>query len=395
MADRPADPSAPGNPSDGPTDGPTDATGVGPAAMRADAVMALLHARLATLADGDPVAEPLVTTSTFRLGDQPPPDAIYGRYETANVRAAEDRLSHVEGAPCILFAAGMGAIAATILATCRTGDVVLVPADGYFHSRVLLGDVLAPFGISARECPTPDLATADLDGIRLILAETPSNPRLDLLDLAALSARSRAAGALLAIDNTFCTGLIQRPLDLGADIVVAADTKAAGGHSDLILGHAATRDPAIEARLRDVRKFAGMVPGPFEAWMLSRSLETLDLRLERMCANAAALARHLSDAGVAVRYPGLADHPGHALARRQMPAFGHVLGATFADRAAAEAFLSESGILPATSFGGTHTSADRRARWGDDVPEGFLRISAGIEPVAALTARVAQGLSAI
>ena len=359
-------------------------------------VMAMLHARTARLADGEPVAEPLVTTSTFRLGDQPPPDAIYGRYATPNVQACEARLAHLEGAPAVLFPSGMAAIAAVMMASCRAGDRVVLPSDGYFHSRVLAGDVLEALGIEARLVPTPELLAAPLDGAALVLVESPSNPALDLVDLAALAARCRAVGARLCVDNTFSTGLGQRPLALGADLAVAADTKAAGGHSDLILGHVATLDAALEARIRDVRKFAGAIPGPFEAWMLSRSLETLEIRLERMHRNAAALAQRLAaHAAVAVRWPGLPSHPQHALAQRQMLAPGFILGATFEGRAAAERFREAAGILSATSFGGTHTSADRRARWGDAVPEGFLRISAGIEPTAPLLAAVERGLAAL
>ena len=358
------------------------------------AAMRMLHQRTARLAEGEPVAEPLVTTSTFRLGDQPPADAIYGRYATPNVMACEARLAELEGAPCTLFAAGMGAIAGVMLATLNAGARVVLPADGYFHARVLAADILAPFGIEAVEVPTLRMAEADLTGAALVLVETPSNPGLDLVDIRALADRAHAAGARLAVDNTFCTGLLQRPLAHGADIVVAADTKAAGGHSDLILGHAATQDATLDERLRAVRKFAGMIPGPFEAWMLSRSLETLELRMERMCANAAMLAETLAP-HAEVSWPGLPGHPGHDLGRRQMAAPGLVLGATFASRRAAERFTRQAGLLEATSFGGTHTSVDRRARWGDAVPEGFLRISAGIEPTEALRAAVAGALDAL
>ncbi|WP_308915626.1 PLP-dependent transferase [Jannaschia sp. LMIT008] len=360
------------------------------------AAMRLLHHRTAALAVGDPVAEPLVATSTFRLGDgDPAPDAIYGRYATANVEAAEGRLAHVEGAPCILFPAGMGAIGATMLACAGAGDRVVVPSDGYMHSRVVLRDILAPLGVEGVEVPTLDLPDADLDGVALVLAETPSNPGLDVIDVAALAERCRAAGTRLAVDNTFCTGFLQRPLDLGADVVVSADTKAAGGHSDLILGHAATRDAALGDRLRAIRKFMGMIPGPFEAWMLSRSLETLEVRLDRMCANAAAVVASMAEAGLPVSWPGLPSHPQHALAMRQMRDPGYVFGVTLPDRATAMRFLDRSGILSATSFGGTHTSADRRGRWGDAVPEGYLRISAGIEPTGPLLDAVRRGMAAL
>ncbi|WGH79667.1 cystathionine gamma-lyase [Jannaschia ovalis] len=360
-------------------------------------VLSLLHARTAGLADGDPVAEPLLSTSTFRLGDQPAPDAIYGRYATPTVQGCEARLERVEGAPSLLFASGMAAIAAVMLSVLKAGDRVLLPADGYFHTRVLAGDVLAPLGIEMVTAPTRELAEAPLDGVALVLVETPSNPALDLIDLAALSARCKAAGALLAVDNTFCTGLLQRPLAMGADITLASDTKAAGGHSDLILGHVATRDAGLMEKLAATRKFAGAIPGPFEAWMLSRSLETLELRLDRMCRSAQAVAALLAaDDRLVIRYPGLPDHPDHALAQAQMHAPGFVIGATFPDRAAAERFIDGAGcILPATSFGSTHTSADRRARWGDAVPEGFLRLSIGIEPEGPLLDAMAAGLAAV
>ncbi|MFO6464354.1 cystathionine gamma-lyase [Jannaschia sp. KMU-145] len=360
-------------------------------------VLDLLHHRTSRLADGDPVAEPMVSTSTFRLGDQPAPDAIYGRYATPTVQACEARLAAVEGAPSLLFASGMAAIAGVMLSVLKTGDRVLVPADGYFHTRVLAGETLAPLGVEMVTVPTREMLGADLSDVALVLVETPSNPALDLIDLGALSARCRAAGALLAVDNTFCTGLLQRPLALGADITLASDTKAAGGHSDLILGHVATVDADLMERLAATRKFTGAIPGPFEAWMLSRSLETLELRLERMCRSARSVAERLaSDDRVAVRFPGLADHPDHALARTQMHAPGFVIGATFPDRTAADRFIAAAGcILPATSFGSTHTSADRRARWGDAVPEGFLRLSIGIEPEAPLLSAIDRGLAAL
>lgn len=361
--------------------------------MRDAAAFALLRHRIAGLAPGEPVAEPLVSTSTFVLGDAPPPDAIYGRYANPTMTGAEERLAAIEGAPCVLSASGMAAIAGAVTAL-GPGGTVVVPSDGYFHSRVLVRDVLGPLGLPSREVATGDVGAADLSDASVVLVETPSNPGLEVVDVAALAARCRAAGARLVVDNTFCTGLIQRPLEMGADVVVSADTKAAGGHSDLLLGHAATADAAIEARLRDVRKFTGAVPGAFECWLLSRSLETLELRLERMCRNAAALADLIAQA-VPVSYPGRADHPGRALAARQMAAPGLVLGAIFPDRAAAERFVAGAGIVSATSFGGTHTSADRRARWGDAVPEGFLRIAAGVEPTAPLIEAAGRGLAAL
>lgn len=361
-----------------------------------EAVFQLLHHRTNRIGTGDPVAEPLVTTSNFKIDDQYSPDALYARYATPNVQATEAKLALIEGAPTRLFASGMAAISAVMLATLKAGDRVLLPSDGYFHTRIVADDILAPMGIETVTAPSLDLTVTDLTGMALVLAETPSNPDLHLLDLACLAARCAAAGAVLAIDNTFATGLLQRPLDLGADIVVASDTKASGGHSDLILGHVACRDARRLDRIEAVRKFTGSIPGAFEAWMLGRSLDTLELRLARMCENAAAAADMLAaHPQTQVTYPGRPDHPAHTLAAAQMRAPGFLLGLTLPDVAAADRFVAAAGILPATSFGGTHTSADRRARFGDAVPDGFLRVSLGIEPTSALLDALRRGHAAI
>src|SRR5262249_19374767 len=191
------------------------------------------------------------------------------------------------------------------------------------------------------------------------------------------------AGALVAVDNTTPTVLGQQPLALGADFVVASDTKALTGHSDLILGHVATREAAWAKRLRTWRTQFGAIPGPMEVWLAHRSLGTLDVRLERMSANALAVAQFLSGRPdvLRVRYPGLPGDPAHAVATRQMTQFGPVVNFELASAAAAEKVLNTCRlVLQATSFGGLQTTAERRARWGGDkLPEGFIRLSAGCE----------------
>jgi cystathionine gamma-lyase len=191
------------------------------------------------------------------------------------------------------------------------------------------------------------------------------------------------------------TPLGQQPLELGADAVVYSDTKVLNGHSDLVFGHVASRDAAILDRVEEWRRVCGAIPGPFEAWQLLRSLETLELRVARMHDNALALAHALAGhpAVRAVTYPGLATHPGHALARSQMRGFGALVGVTLADREAAEGFIARCRYLrPTTSFGGLHSSAERRARWRDAVPDGFIRLSAGCEPTQALCAEILRAL---
>jgi cystathionine gamma-lyase len=221
---------------------------------------------------------------------------------------------------------------------------------------------------------------------------------MDVCDIRLLSEAAHRHGALIAVDNTTPTALGQQPLALGADISVASDTKSLTGHSDLVLGHVAVKDPALDARIAGWRKLSGSIVGPMEAWLALRSLATLPLRLEKQSQNALAIAQFLeTQPGVrGVRYPGLKTHPAHALAARQMRFFGPVVGFELPDRAAAERFLQASHLLvEASSFGGIVSSAERRARWGgDDVSEGFIRLSAGCEAIDDLLADLGQALQA-
>jgi cystathionine gamma-lyase len=257
---------------------------------------------------------------------------------------------------------------------------------------------LVPIGIVVDQVATADTAARALDGYRLVWVETPSNPGLDLADIAAIARKAKTAKAVLVVDNTTMTPLGQRPLDLGADVVVSADTKALNGHSDVLFGHVSSRDQALIGAVRDWRKIAGSIPGPFEAWLVHRGLETLEVRLSRMCANAQLLAERLSahQKVVALSYPGLASHPAHALARAQMTSGGHLVALTLADRAAADRFLERCEFVRAsTSFGGVHTSAERRARWGDAVAEGFIRLSVGCEPGELLWRSIERALEVV
>ncbi len=360
-------------------------------------MFAMLHARARALRPGDSVAEPLTPTSIFYLPDEPAPERVYGRIGNPTVTAVEDRLAVLENAPAVLFSSGMAAYTAAILATAKAGDTVLLLSDGYYAARNLMDEILTGFGVVSKTCPTAEIETVPLDGVRLAIVETPTNPHLDVIDIAALAARCRAAGCLLAVDNTVCTALTQQPLDLGADLVIVSDTKSMAGHSDLLLGHVASRDPVLMEKVVQARTLAGAIASPFDAWLLLRGMETLELRLARMGETAARAAEMLKgDAAVGtVRYPGLADDPAFGTARRQMTHPGFLIGATFHDKAAADRFISASrAFVPATSFGGLHSSADRRARWGDAVPEGFLRLSIGVEPGDELLRRVGVGLKA-
>jgi cystathionine gamma-lyase len=242
-------------------------------------------------------------------------------------------------------------------------------------------------------------ARGGLAGTRLVLLETPSNPQLDVCDIAAVARAAHAAGALVAVDNTTATPLGQRPLSLGADLTIGSDTKALTGHSDLLLGHVSTTDDALYARVQAWRNHSGATPGPFEAWLGHRSMSTLDLRLARQAANAAAVADVLagSPAVTGVRWPWRAGDPSFALAERQMLRPNGVVSAELADEAAVTALLAATRLwTAATSFGGVHSTIDRRAQWGGDaVAPGFVRLSCGIEDTADLVADLAAGLAVL
>jgi cystathionine gamma-lyase len=355
----------------------------------------LLHHRKAELSPGDPIAPPLVSATTFHLPANGTPVFSYARAGNPTWAELEAQFSVLEDAETVAFPSGMAAISAALFACLKTGDRVILPSDGYYVTRVLAEGFLKPLGVVAQLLPTTAYDTADLTGAAVVYVETPSNPGLDTCDIAEIVARAKAAGARVVVDNTTMTFYLQRPLDLGADLVVAADTKAPGGHSDLLAGHVAGRDPDLVARVREWRRVSGAVLGPFEAWLLHRGLETLELRLDRMCVSAQVIAERLAAhrAVQKLRYPGLPGDPSHRTVGGQMANGGFLIGLTLENAALAERFLSACPfIAQSTSFGATHTSAERRARWGDAVPEGFIRLSVGIEPVEVLWSAINAAL---
>ncbi len=322
---------------------------------------------------------------------------VYGREDNPTWRGLETAIGELEGGGALVFASGMAAAAAVLLELSEPGRPVVVPSDGYPAVRALAREHLAQRGVPAKLVPTSfEAITGALPGASLVWVETPSNPRLDVVEISALAQVVHAAGALLVVDNTLATPLGTTPLRLGADVVVVSGSKHLSGHSDLLLGYVATSDRDRIRRLHEWRTLAGAIPGPFETWLAHRSLATLDVRLVRQCANAAALANLLVERPQIplVRYPGLERDPAHAVARAQMRIFGSVLSFVLDDRRQAERFLDASElIVQATSFGGIHTTAERRARWGmDDIDEGWIRLSAGIEDTVDLVADVTRAL---
>lgn len=368
-----------------------------PASDNARRAAQLLHHRKAGLTPGEPIAPPIVPATTFHLPSNGTGAYGYARAGQPGWTELETQLALLENAETVAFPSGMAAISAALFACLKAGDRVILPSDGYYVTRVLATDFLQGLGITPEMLPTTGYDTADLSGAALVYMETPSNPGLDVCDIAAVAVRAKAAGARVVVDNTTMTPYLQRPLDLGADLVVAADTKAPGGHSDLLAGHVAGRDAGLMARVRDWRRLSGATLGPFEAWLLHRGLETLELRLERMCASARIIAERLQahPAVRSVRYPGLPGDLSHRMVGSQMANGGFLIGFTLADAGTAEQFLSACPYLAqSTSFGATHSSAERRARWGDAVPEGFLRLSVGIEPCEVLWSAMTDALDA-
>ncbi|MEO6882125.1 MAG: cystathionine gamma-lyase [Mycobacteriaceae bacterium] len=335
------------------------------------------------------LAGPVLAAPYHLSPDEGTEPHFYARASNPGWTGLEAALAELEGggdARAVVTGSGMAAITVGLRAVLRAGDLLVLPSDGYYQVRAYAAERLVPMGVRVREVPTPDMVDA-VAGARLVLAETPSNPGLDVVDLAALAVATHAAGGLLAVDNTTATPLAQQPLRLGADLVVASGTKALSGHSDLLMGYLAvsTAGPAgvvlLEAVQRE-RLLSGSVLGPFETWLAHRSLGSAALRVRQQGRTAGALAPALvaHRAVGPVRYPGLESDPSHAVGSRQMRSFGGVLSADLGSAAAVHAFVAASELVTAaTSFGGLHTTVDRRARWGDAVGEGFLRLSCGIE----------------
>lgn len=347
----------------------------------------MAHHRISGLSAGDPVALPITPASTYLIPGMPVERHQYGRWTNPGWDALEEALGILEDATVVTFPSGMAAIAAVLLPNLHSGDKVLLPSDGYYTTRAIAENYLAPNGIEVQLCDTVEYINQDFTGFNLVWIETPSNPKLEICDLGIVIEKVHAAGAIAVVDNTTLSPLGQRPFDFGADVVVSADTKSIGGHSDVLFGHIASRNEVLITKALDWRKLVGATPGPFEAWQVHRSLDTFEVRYSRMCESAGLIAGRFEEhpAIESVRYPGLESHPQHDIAKRQLLRFGSVMGVTFASEELAEQFISNAEyVIPSTSFGGTHTSAERRARWGDAVVPGYVRLSIGVEPTEEL-----------
>ena len=355
------------------------------------------------------VATPIYQTSTFAqeaVGVNKGYD--YARVSNPTRTALEECLASLESAAHgHAFSSGLGATT-SIMHLLDPGDHVVCVNDVYGGTYRMFSQVYEPKGYRFTYA-TPDELSSDpaalLGDARLVWIETPTNPLLNLVDIAAVAAATRAAGALLVVDSTFATPYLQNPLELGADIVVHSTTKYLGGHSDVIGGFAATNDPTIAERLRFLQKSLGAVPGPFDAWLVLRGVKTLAVRMDRQCANARRVVEYLSGHPrvTKVLWPGLPDHPGHEIAARQMRDFGGMVSFLVESEEEAVDLVAQTSVWTlAESLGGVESLIEHPARMTHAstatspfaAPASLIRLSVGIESADDLVADLEQALAA-
>lgn len=335
----------------------------------------------------------------------------YGRSGNPTRTALESQLAAIEGgAHALSFASGLAAEDALLRAVLRPGDEVLLGSDVYGGTYRLLARVLAPWGVGLRIVDMSDLTAVEAAlnerPARIVWVETPSNPLLRITDIAGLARLGHAAGALVVVDNTFASPALQQPLALGADVVVHSTTKYLGGHSDVVGGALVLNDDAVHEQAKFLQFAVGAVSGPLDAWLTTRGIKTLAVRMQRHSENAQAIAEFLDahDKVARVYYPGLPAHPGHELAAVQMSRFGGIVSVELADAAAARKLAESTRLFTlAESLGGveslmnypdamTHASV-RGTELA--VPEQLVRLSVGIESVADLIADLDAALTGL
>lgn len=339
---------------------------------------------------GSAVNPPVELTSTHVTpGDFADGVPIYGRYGNATWAALEEVLGGLEHGRAVTFASGMAAGTALFALVPRGARVVM--GETSYNAMLALArelDAVGDLRLTLVDVADTDAVRAALPGADWLLLESPTNPLLEVADLPALIVAARDADVRVGVDNTFATPLLQNPLALGADVVLHSATKYLAGHSDVLLGALVTTDDALHERLVDHRTLRGAIPGPFEAWLALRGVRTLGVRLARQQETAAELARRLAEhpAVARVRYPGLPDDAGHAVAARTMRGFGAMVAIEpVGGREAATAVTQRVRLwTPATSLGGVESLIERRRRIPSEpttVPEALLRLSVGLEDV--------------
>ena len=357
------------------------------------------------------ITTPIYQTSTYlqeAVGKNKGYD--YSRSGNPTRTALETCLASLESADHgLAFSSGLGATT-TIIHLVSPGERVVCVNDVYGGVYRMFSQVYEPKGydftfLSAEEITT-GLAEHLDEKTRIVWLESPTNPLLNVIDIAAAAEAAHAVGALVVVDNTFATPYLQRPLELGADIVVHSTTKYLGGHSDVIGGFAGTNDPTVAERLRFLQKSLGAVPGPFDAWLVLRGVKTLAVRMRQHCENAQQIATFLNEheAVERVYYPGLPDHPGHEIAARQMADFGGMISFLAASEEAAIRLVGETKVWKlAESLGGVESLIEQPAQMTHAstadapfaVPPSLVRLSVGIESADDLVADLEHALATI
>jgi cystathionine gamma-synthase len=354
------------------------------------------------------VTTPIYQTSTFAqeaVGVHKGYD--YARGANPTRTALEECLASLENAAHgHAFSSGLGATT-SIMHLLDPGDRVVCVNDVYGGTYRMFSQVYEPKGYRFSYATPEQLSSnpgAHVGDARLVWIETPTNPLLNLVDIAAVAAETRARGALLVVDSTFATPYLQTPLELGADIVLHSTTKYLGGHSDVIGGFAATNDPTIADRLRFLQKSLGAVPGPFDAWLVLRGLKTLAVRMDRHCLNARAVVEFLGGHPrvTNVLWPGLPEHPGHEIAARQMRDFGGMVSFQMETEAEAVELVAQTTVWTlAESLGGVESLIEHPARMTHAssatgpfaAPANLVRLSVGIESADDLVADLEHALA--
>jgi cystathionine gamma-synthase len=354
------------------------------------------------------VIPPIHLSTTFEraVDGSYPSGYVYTRSGNPNRTMLEQNLAALEGgSDCAAFSSGQAA-AMSIFQALRPGDHVIAPDDAYHGIKRLLRELMAGWGLTHTLVDMRDpanVAAAVTPQTKLVWLETPSNPLLKVADIAAIAAIAHQHGAHCAVDNTWGTPALQRPLELGADLSMHATTKYLGGHSDVLGGAVITRsNDGLFARVRAIQAEGGAVPSPFDCWLVLRGVRTLAVRMREHSANAQKVAEFLAahPQVEVVHYPGLATHPGHDVAARQMRGFGGMLSVQIrGGEAAAAQFAAGVKIFTrATSLGGTESLIEHRySVEGPEstTPKNLLRISVGLEHVDDLIADLAQSLAAL
>jgi cystathionine gamma-synthase len=348
-----------------------------------------------------PLNPPVVFASTYvGAHDTSAAKIGYGRYGNPTWEALEEAIGALEGGRALTFASGMAA-AHAVLELMPTEGVIVIPHNCYLGVAEAVDRRAARYGWEVRRVDVADTneVLVAAEGANVVWIESPTNPTIEVADLPTLG-KNLSPSSLFVVDNTFATPLLQRPLEIGADIVLHSATKLLSGHSDVVLGAIVTKPDEVQIfeALDAIRRSFGASPGPLEAYLALRGLRTLPLRLAQAQASAQILAERLVDRGVVqrVRFPGLSTDPGHDLARRSMSGFGSLISIDLPDAKTAEAFVDGCSLwVFATSLGGVESTLERRRRWSSElqsVPEGLVRMSVGIENVEDLWTDLAQAL---